>query len=125
MGRSRDNNMIDENYRKNFGERVKRCRLNLGYSQVEFAELLGICSSYVCHIENGTRQPTLDVMLSLSKCVDVSLDYLVTGTGEQAQSSFDAINADLLNRLNKLLAKENSGALRKLLTILVDNYEKY
>ena len=46
---------------------VRRFRYELGYSQFELAEYIGISPGYMCDIENGRKWPSADIFLKLAK----------------------------------------------------------
>lgn len=62
------------------GKRIKEARHKLGISQVELSERLNISTKYYSRIETGYQAPSLELMLLISKTLDVSLDRLIFGT---------------------------------------------
>lgn len=62
-----------------WGERIAALRVRLGWSQAELARRLHISPSAVGMYEQGRREPSLEVMVSLSQVFGVSLDFLLTG----------------------------------------------
>ena len=61
------------------GERIALLRSKLGWSQAELARRLNISPSAVGMYEQGRREPPVDILVSLSRSLGVSMDYLVTG----------------------------------------------
>lgn len=76
------------------GERLKRLRLERGFSQRELAAP-GVSYAYISRIEAGTRQPSVKALRKLAAKLNVSADYLETG------SQLDA-NAERELRLSEL-----------------------
>ena len=61
------------------GERLKRLRLEKGFSQRELAAP-GVSYAYISRIEAGSRQPSVKALRRLAAKLGVSADYLETGS---------------------------------------------
>lgn len=61
------------------GERIALLRSRLGWSQAELARRLNISPSAVGMYEQGRREPSVDMLVSLSRTLGVSMDFLLTG----------------------------------------------
>src|SRR5258705_229765 len=61
------------------GQRLKRLRLERGFSQRELAAP-GVSYAYISRIEAGTRQPSVKALRRLAAKLEVSADYLETGS---------------------------------------------
>ena len=61
-------------------ERIKSCRENLHYSQVQLAELAGINPTQLYRYESGKAHLRLDAAEKLASVLDVSTAWLVHGT---------------------------------------------
>lgn len=59
------------------GERVKVRRHVLGLTQEELAEKLGVCTSYIGHIERGSRKLSVETLYGLCNVLGVSADFLL------------------------------------------------
>lgn len=55
------------------GARIKEFRIAQNLTQERLAKMIGISSVYLSGIENGQRNPTLDVLVKLSEGLDVPL----------------------------------------------------
>ena len=55
------------------GDRIRKKRVQLGFSQDEVAE------KYCSDIERGTCGMSTETMLAISECLDMSLDYMMFG----------------------------------------------
>lgn len=84
---------------KAIGEKIKNRRTKLGLSQEQLAELCGITSSYVGHIERGSRKLSLNTAISISSVLGISLDYLLLDvkTENGDDGILESISADLKN----------------------------
>lgn len=61
------------------GERIAILRKARNWSQSYLAKLLNISPSAVGMYEQGRRTPSLETLVSLSRLLDTTLDYLVIG----------------------------------------------
>ena len=59
------------------GKRVRIRRKVLEMTQEELAEKIGVCTSFVGHIERGTRKLSVETLYDLCKALDVSADFLM------------------------------------------------
>lgn len=59
------------------GERIKKRRIEMGYTQQDIGDMLGVSKVSVCGYETGTRTPTMAIFIKLSEILDVSIDYML------------------------------------------------
>lgn len=76
------------------GERLKRLRLERSLSQRELAAP-GVSYAYISRIEAGTRQPSVKALRRLAAKLNVSPDYLETGSDLDAGALRELRLADL------------------------------
>lgn len=67
--------------------RIKILRNDLKLSQKEFAEAVGFSQSYVCSVENGTKHPSADFLIRISRLFGVKVLWLSKGFGEMFSNS--------------------------------------
>ena len=60
-----------------FGKNLRIVRRALHISQVELAESLEVSQSVVSQWENGEVSPTLDTLVKICECLEVSSDLLL------------------------------------------------
>lgn len=60
----------------NFSLKIKELRENLKLTQSEFADNLGVTQAALSAYEKGTRNPTFETIMLVSKKFNVSLDWL-------------------------------------------------
>jgi len=63
--------------RKRLGFNLKRLRLEMGWSQEEFADRAGIHRTYVSDIERAARNPTITIVEKLAKPLKVTAATLL------------------------------------------------
>lgn len=56
---------------------IKELRISRGISQVKLAEELGVTKQSVSNWENDNIQPSIDMLIKISKFFSVSTDYLL------------------------------------------------
>ena len=59
------------------GQRINELRIALGWSQVQLAEKLNISKQTVSNWENENIQPSIEMLVRLTKLFRVSADYLL------------------------------------------------
>ena len=56
------------------GNRIKKHRKNLGLTQAQLAELVGVARVSIIAIENGRFLPTIETALQICKVVEVPIE---------------------------------------------------
>ncbi len=97
------------------GQRVKELRQQNALTQDRLAELCDVSTSYLGHIERGSRSLSLETAYKIAKCLGVSLDSLIIdgiNPNDNALANIDAIlkkhDAEArkkFNRIAKVLAE--------------------
>lgn len=59
------------------GQRIRKTRKAHGLSQEQLAELVGISTTHMSHIETGNTKLSLPVLVSLAEALEVSADDLL------------------------------------------------
>lgn len=67
---------------RRLGERVRTLRKERDWSLETLAEKAGLHVTYLSGIENGRRNPTLNVLSDLARAFDISLSDLLFGVNE-------------------------------------------
>ena len=80
-----------------FPERLTSLRKERGFTQQSLADSVGIHVSQIRRYENGSTQPTLDVIRKLSVSLGISADLLVfdeseRGPIEELKHQFEALS---------------------------------
>lgn len=63
-------------YRTMFSNRLKALRVKTQKTQKEFAEYVGSTAATISAYENGSKNPSLDIVVNIAQKCDVSLDWL-------------------------------------------------
>lgn len=70
----------------NVGNKIKELRMSQKITQSEFAMRLGVTKSAISSYENGSRLPSYDILIKISRIFKVSTDYLLGCVDEKAQT---------------------------------------
>lgn len=62
---------------KALGRRVRAKRLAIGWTQEYLANEIDVSTSFVGHIERGTRKASIDTLVALANAMQVSTDELL------------------------------------------------
>lgn len=71
------------------GKRIQNKRMIMGLTQDVLAEKIGLAYKYCQDIERGTSGMSIDTMLSITSCLNISLDYLIYGNNEDSTEFTD------------------------------------
>ncbi len=63
--------------RKEFGERLKECRKQSGYTQAQAAKKLNMTQQQYSRFENDVYELNYEQIVEVCKLFDVSADYLL------------------------------------------------
>ncbi len=68
-------------YREGFGSKLKKARVNTGFTQMEVAKETKISRPTISQYESGQRQPDLENLGTLADFYGVSVDWLLGTAG--------------------------------------------
>ena len=68
------------------GSKIKELRVSQKMTQSEFAERLGVTKSSISSYENGSRLPSYDILIKISRIFKVSTDYLLGCVDDKSQT---------------------------------------
>ena len=61
------------------GRRIRQRRRWLDMTQEKLAEAAGLSTSFVGHIERGSRIPSVETLWTICKALKISMDKIVAG----------------------------------------------
>ena len=76
-------------HRKVFAQRLIATRTQQNLQAKDLAEQVGVTKSLVSKYENAVTTPSLDAIIAIADCLDVSIDYLVGRTDDPRIGSRD------------------------------------
>lgn len=90
------------------GERIMVLRNDRGYTREQLAELADISEKFLYEIETGKKGFSATTLLRISKALEVSLDYIMTGTGrrkydDEIMATLEKFKPNTLEMVNRLL----------------------
>lgn len=59
------------------GKRIRKRRLEKGFTQDRLSELVGVGASHMSHMESGKTVPSMEVFISLCNVLECSADELL------------------------------------------------
>lgn len=110
-------------HKMTFSERLKKARLEKGYSKSDLAKEIGIHYSQIGRYEEKGAQPSAEVLGKLANILEVSTDFLMNGTSDDlAQSSLT--DKELLNQFKKIekLPTDKKMIVKELLDAFLFKY---
>ena len=70
------------------GIRISEWRKRLNITQDDLSFLTGISVPYISEIENGKKRPSLDIIVSISDAIGVTVDELLSGNMLSSSSDY-------------------------------------
>lgn len=109
------------------GKRIHQKRIQLGLSQDELAVRINRATKYCSDIERGMCGMSIETMLSISKALDMSLDYMMFGEISEIEKEWQQKDAlTLIHIIEKAPATQRNYAIRllKLFIAAIGNSDK-
>ena len=97
------------------GRRIRKQRSQRGWTQEALAERVNVSTSFVGHVERGTRKASLETLVAMANVLDVSLDYLLSGS----------INSSVIGPMPRGLNTQQRTALKEILSTIQDNLTEW
>lgn len=99
--------MID----KRVGKRIKQRREQLGLTQEQFAEKLGVATNYISTIERGASFPRYEKLVAIINALETSADAIFCGV---VTHSLEYKSYMLLDKMRDLPPEEQNRILETL-----------
>ncbi len=84
-----------------FNGRLKKIRLEKGFTKSDLAKLIGVHYSQIGRYEEKGAHPSADVMAKLANALEVSTDFLMNGTSDDLADS-TLTDKQLLNQFKTI-----------------------
>ncbi|KPI54434.1 hypothetical protein IM33_08545 [Clostridioides difficile] len=101
---------------------LKDLRIKKGLTQEQVAKDLMTTKVSISRYENGTREPKIEMLDSLSNYYNVSVDYLLGKTSIENYTTTDEISKII--KSYESLPKEAQEHINSYIEFLVDRYKK-
>ncbi len=87
------------------GQRIRRIRKARGISQEQLAEIIGISTTHMSHIETANTKLSLPVFVNLAEALDVQTDVLLYDSPRESVSSAAKDISSILESCNAQQAR--------------------
>jgi len=115
-------------------DKIKKLRKNKGLGQKQLAEIVGINTTHLSRLETGRYLPSIEVLKKLADALQVSTDYLLSDTDEDAKEITiqDQSFVDKIRLIDSLDEKEKETVInvidamltkKKMLNLLTEKHE--
>lgn len=104
----------------NYIKIIKNYRRINHLSQEKFAEIVGYDKSHISHIENGSRDPSIDFLIHFSLESGLSIDYIL---GLETEAGVELTINEHTKRIMKLAPKDRQ-LIFNILEPLISRLEK-
>lgn len=83
-------------------KRISELRTSFGWTQVQLAQKIGITKQTISNWENDNIQPSIDMLIKLSKIFNVSTDYLL-GLTPSHSINVDGLPTDFISHIVQII----------------------
>ncbi len=90
-----------------FADRIKTLRIDLGLTQKDFAEKIGITASALSSYENNLKNPSISVAKRIAETFNISIDWLCGLSEKKTNDDSVKTYADVIRLILKLLDNKN------------------
>ena len=96
--------------------KLKELRLQKGFTQRQIADYIGCLPSVYSRYENGDREPSIEVLILLSRFLGVSIDCLVENEVADSSQELSAYEIALINAARDADERAREDALNMILS---------
>lgn len=97
------------------GKRIRKHRLAQGLTQAELAERIDVSTSFVGHVERGTRKASLETTVAISNALALSMDYMFGAS----------LDTTVLGPLPAKLTAHQNAVFKEIITAISDNLSNW
>lgn len=90
------------------GQRISEMRSAFGWSQVDLAKRLGVAKQTVSNWENENIQPSIEMLIRLTRLFGVTADYLL-GLDDTPRLSVDGLPTQVVAHIAQLIEDFREG----------------
>ena len=83
-------------------KRIYELRMSFGWTQVQLAQKLGVTKQTVSNWENDNIQPSIDMLVKVSKIFNVTTDYLL-GLTPTNSVSVDGLPTEFVSHIVQII----------------------
>jgi len=84
-----------------FKDRIKQARTQMGLSQSKLADMIDVHVTNISRYERGENKPTSQVLSRLADALNISADYLMTGSTDEVAKATIA-DKELLDQFRRI-----------------------
>lgn len=95
---------------QDLGRRVRMQRLQLDWTQEQLAKAIGVSTSFVGHIERGTRKASIDTLVEIANAMNISVETLLYASLKHHYSIRQNAMRELLSELQQRLVEWETPA---------------
>ena len=92
---------IMQNQYAAIGARIRSKRLEMGLTQARLGRLAGVSGAFVGHLERAEKIPSVETLMRLCVCMNMSMDYLVMGVRRECERTRCALYVELRELLDR------------------------
>lgn len=88
---------------KEIGKRISKRRRQMSMTQEQLAEKMNVSVQMVSNLERGNKAVKIENLIKISGILEISTDYILTGSGGKGESGLDGKLRLLSERDRKMI----------------------
>jgi len=100
---------------QDLGRRIRQHRTQKGWTQEGLAQHVSVSTSFVGHLERGSRKASLETIVSISKALSISMDYLLGAS----------LDTTVIGPVPNALTARQASVFKKIISVILDNLDKW
>ena len=101
------------------GQRMRQERERLSLTREQLAEVVDLAPLYIGQLERGERQMSLDTLLKITNCLNITADYLLHG-----KTSDEEVEKDRIICLLNKCPHEELSLIENLILLILPHFKK-
>ena len=100
---------------QDLGRRIRKHRIQRGWTQEDLAKDIAVSTSFIGHLERGSRKASINTIVSISKALSISMDYLLAAS----------LKATIIGPAPKKLTEHQVVVFKKIIATIEDNLSRW
>ena len=112
---------IDNDMRKDFGQRIKQLRKQRNWTQKELANKIDVRFPQLNKYESGLHTPPMEKLVKMAEVFDTTIDFLFTGDRSEQRPMHNLRLLERFQALEEFNAEDQEAVIKLIDAMIVKN----